>query len=289
MKSRTRLGATATGAAMLLLLSPGVAQAHPERYDEYYEYFDTGDEWIPWHDTRWVPQGLTKWGEDTLVISYYDMYGEEPSRIGIIDRESGEYVKGFHLDTDGHVGGLAMTEEFFWVSTGGELRRYERTDLSVQQSGSTLEAEEAVDVEASSYAYAEGENVWVGNYNADDWDYMYRYAVDEEGGLTHQETVLTPSAIQGVVVTDDTIVWSQSEGRTNDSYIMSWPRGVEYNRDWDIGNAVVSPNMSEGMVIAGGELQVVYESGSDAYNGGDGEAADYIIRSVHHGQIPTLP
>ena len=44
------------------------------------------------------------------------------------------------------------------------------------------------------------------------------------------------------------------------------------------------------MVIAGGQIQVVYESGSDEYNGtADGNAADYIIRSVHHGSMPPLP
>jgi hypothetical protein len=35
---------------------------------------------------------------------------------------------------------------------------------------------------------------------------------------------------------------------------------------------------------------VVFESGANAYNGhDDGDAASYIIRSVHHGKMPPLP
>lgn len=289
MGLRVRAAIAAAFAVVLVGLLPMEAQAAPARYNEYYAYLDTGSSYIPYHDTRWVPQGLTKWGENLLVISYYDTYGTSNSRIAVINRGSGSYVKMFNLDTKGHVGGIAMTSKYLWVTVGSSLRRYSRSSLS-GTSGGTLRGQKDIPVKASSYAYAEGENVWVGRFNETSRDYMYRYSVGSTGGLTYREARYTPSQVQGVVVTSTRIVWAQSWGRDNDSTLVSWPRSRTYNGSSAIGNFVTAPNMAEGMVIAGGQLQIVFESGSDAYNGTkDGNSADYIIRSVHHGSIPALP
>ncbi|PJI94879.1 hypothetical protein [Luteimicrobium subarcticum] len=286
---RRTVAAVAAFSALAAVV-PAAAQAAPSRYDEYYHYMDTGKAAIPYHDTRWVPQGMTKWGENDLVIAYYDRYHTQKSIISIIDRASGRYVKMFHLDTTAHVGGLAMTSKYLWVSEDGHLRRYLRSALS-GTSGRTLTTQARIAVAGkASYAFAEGEYVWVGTFNAEHRDWMYEYRVGSTGGLTYVQKKYTPSQVQGVVVTSSRIVWATSYGRDNDSHLVAWPRSTTYNGSSKIGNWVTAPNMAEGMVIAGGQLQVVYESSSDAYNGtADGNAADYIIRSVHHGSIPSLP
>ena len=57
-----------------------------------------------------------------------------------------------------------------------------------------------------------------------------------------------------------------------------------------IGRWLVAPNMSQGLVMAGGRVQVIFESCSSAYDGTvDGNAADYIVCSVHHGPFLSLP
>ncbi len=273
-----------------LLVVPGTANAAPSRYNEYYHYFDTGNAKIPYHDSRWVPQGLTKLGENRLVIAYYDRFHRYNSIITIIDRATGRYVKTLHLDTKSHVGGLAMTKKYFWVTSEGYARRYDRNALSTA-SGRTIHQQKAIPVRGSaSYAVAEGETLWVGTFNEKHRDYMYQYAVGAKGALSFRQSRLTPSQVQGVVVTGTRFVWSQSWGRDNDSKLIVWPRSKVYSGSTKVGNWVTAPNMAEGMVIAGGQLQVVFESGSDAYNGtADGNAADYIIRSVHHGSMPSLP
>jgi hypothetical protein len=272
------------------VLVPTAAQAAPSRFDEYYTYFDTGKKWIPFHDTRWVPQGLTKLGENTLVISYYDRSDKLNSRIALIDRVSGRYLRTYNLDVKAHVGGLAMTSKYFWVSEGGHLRRYARSALS-GPSGGTLHTQKRVDVKGhGSYVFAEGETLWTGTFNHYHRDWMYQYRVNGNGTLTYLQDRYTPSNVQGVVVTSTRIVWSQSYGRNSDSKLIVWPRSKAYNGSAKIGNWITAPNMSEGMVIAGGEIQVVFESGANAYNGhDDGDAASYIIRSVHHGKMPPLP
>lgn len=296
---RLRAVVCAALAVLCTTVPTGAAQAaeHGD-YTEYYSHFDTGPAYIPFVDTKWVPQGLTKWGEDQLVISYYDSSGSENSRIAVTDRSTGDLVKWLKLDTKGHVGGLAMTSSHLWVASGGSLRRYSRSALGSTASGGQLTVQTSVDVLGSaSYAFAQGDTVWVGNftwnydsfgnkvcpsYNASsDWDWMYQYRVNSDGSLTYLQDRRTPGAVQGVAVTSEKLIWSTSCGRDNDSRIVVWNRDYAFDANWDHGNVIVAPNMSEGMVIAGGRLQVVYESGSAYYSD-----ADYRVRTVHHGVIP---
>lgn len=286
--ARTLLVAVTLAAAVVLPSSP--ASAHPSRYNEYYDYYDVGKAQIPFHDSRWVPQGLTKYGENTLVVAYYDYYGTYNSRLALIDRASGAHRKTLYLNFKGHVGGLATTSKYLFVTKGNGVRIYNRSDLG-KASGTTLTGLRDIKLSASSYAYGEGDNLWVGKFDKDHRTYMYRYAVSSTGKLTYKQRVYTPSQVQGVVVTGSRIVWAQSYGRTNDSKLIAWPRSRTYNGSASIGNFVTAPNMAEGMVIAGGQVQVVFESGAIPYvNGADGNGkADYVIRSVHHGAIPRLP
>ncbi len=270
------------------------AAAAPARYDRYYRYMDTGRSRIPWSDTKWVPQGLAKNGENELLISYYDSSKRENSRIAVIDRVSGKYKRYYRLPHRGHVGGLATTYQYVWVTYGGKLQRYARSEFT-RPSGSTIGWTYQRDVVGSaSYAFGSGNEVWVGNFN---WerdgtcptkrvanDRMYRYAVTSTGGLAYRESRVTPSKVQGVAMDGTKIVWSQSCGRRNDSKLIVWPRNRTYNGDFRYGSAITAPNMSEGMVIAGGELQVVFEAASASYSD-----ATYRIRSVHHGRFSSLP
>lgn len=290
-----RLGRRLIGAAAMvvaaLLVPATTAAAAPAQFDEYYRYFDVGPKWQLYAHTSWVPQGLTKLDESTLIISYYDAFETSNSIVALMDRATGNWLRTYQLDIKGHVGGLAMTSGHLWVANGGRLYRYPRSQLS-RASGTSLSSTYSRPVAAASYAYAQNDAIWVGQFNSTARDSMYRYTVDGSGNLssTYDQRVSTPSKVQGVIVTTTRIVWSQSEGRDNDSQLIFWPRGTTYNGSSTIGNWLTAPNMSEGMVIAGGEIQVIYESCSDKYDGTwDGNAADYIVCSVHHGTFPPLP
>jgi len=288
---RTRLAATVCVVIAVTALGGPAAHAAPERYGEYYGHFDVGPAKIPYFSTRWVPQGLTKMGEDVLVASYYDRLDTLNSIVVLIDRRTGARIRTYFLDVRGHVGGLAMTATHLWVANDGQLRRYLRTDLALPHL-STITAGYVKAVAASSYASADGSSIWVGHFNQDHRDWMYRYTLTAGNTLspTWVERVFTPSKVQGVALTRSRIVWSQSYGRNNDSMLIVWPRGTGYNGSSAIGNFVTAPNMSEGLVIAGGELQILFESCSDAYDGtADGNAADYIACTIHHGAIPPVP
>jgi hypothetical protein len=121
--------ATAAAAALAVVATalavPALAGAEPARYRAYYERFSHGPALLPGHDTSLVPQGLTYWVKrDALIVSYYDSDGG-PSRLAIVDRAGGRYIKTLLLRTTGHVGGLGMTlSGYLFVASDGKLFRY---------------------------------------------------------------------------------------------------------------------------------------------------------------------
>lgn len=296
MTSSVRTTLAAALLASASLLAPGmVSPAHAaDTFPEYDRYFDTGPAQIPLHDTKWVPQGLARVGANVLAISYYDWTGQDNSRIILVDRATGERLRGYTLPNKSHVGGIATTDEYLWVAGEGVLRKYAFSSLLSTRSTPLVQIGDAIDVAGkASYLYAEGETLWVGNFNSTSRDWMYQYRVGGAGGLTYVQDRRTPSEVQGVIVTDNKIIWSTSEGRTNPGRLIVWPKGQAYDGSTDKGNALKAPNMIEGIVLSGGEIQAVFESGADRYNGspdGDGMGtADVQVRTIQHGSIPPLP
>lgn len=290
---RRKLGVVAAAFALAATMATTVsASAIPPQYPEYHVYFESHRIDMPLVKDRWVPQGLTKWGEDRLIISYYDRFETTWSRIAIVDRATGARIKWLRLDTKGHVGGLAKTKEWLWVATSGHVYRYSHRQLSKPTGKMMLRGYDKDVKGKASYAYAEGENVWVGNFDAgDDPQWMYRYSITSDDKLTYEEDRRTPSKVQGVALTPTKIIWSTSHGRKNDSTLIVWKRDEAYDEDDDqYGNEIVAPPMTQGLAIANGKLFVDYESCSDKYNGSanDGKGrASVIICKLHYGTIPS--
>ncbi|GGB43677.1 hypothetical protein GCM10011492_38370 [Flexivirga endophytica] len=284
------LAAAAATTATALTAQPSFAATHPAKYSEYYRYFDVGPRGFPMHDTHWAAQGLTNWGRDLLIISYYDSRYEGDdwkkranSRIVILHRATLRPIKTLILDTQRHVGGIATTGHFFWVAMDGRLLRYPVSRLS-KPSGSLIRADHTADIASdASYAFGQGENVWVGTCDHYHRSSMYRYAVASSGALTRREVLPTPPKVQGVAVVGNRIVWSTSWG-TADSRLVVWPRHTRYNGDARIGNWITCPPRSEGLAYAAGRLHLIYESSALRYR----STTPHVIRSVHHGSMPSL-
>lgn len=295
MRTRRAVSVAVLISAALLVINAAPAQA-ADTFPEYDRYFDPGPAPIPYAGTKWVPQGLTKVDEKTLAISYYDWKGGSNSIVALTDRMSGRWLATYTLDIKAHVGGIAMTSDYFWVAADGMVFRYRASDVRRKTSGKLQQVGAFTNVRGkASYMQAQGETLWVGNFNSTAKDWMYQYQVGNKGLLTYLQDRRTPSEVQGVVVTSDRIIWSTSEGRTNPGRLIVWPYAKAYDGSSRTGNFVKAPNMIEGIVLAGGQLQAVFESGAAKYSGspppaGDGQGkADVIVRTVQHGSIPPLP
>jgi hypothetical protein len=258
-----------------------VPAADPPRYHAYYDIFDRGKSLIPGHDTRWVPQGLAYWPEkDALVISYYDGRHAKNSRLGVIARATGKRIKIVELPEKGHVGGLGISAGSLWVASSGTVSRYTKSALEATANGARLKRAGAFELRASSYAFADRGDLWVGKFaSGGATAYHYRLGPKTETPFFDGQTLPTPSKVQGMAIASGNVIWSRSFGRDNDSLLdvrrLSSPtRSVR---------AIVAPNMAEGLAVAGGELEVLYESASATY-----ADADYRVRTVHHGPLAKL-
>lgn len=287
-----RLGAGATLAAgavgALGLATATPASAYPAAYNEYYKYFSPRSHAMPRHDTAWVPQGITWWGSNKLIISYYDGSHEYDDRansiISIMSRSSTQEIKALRLNTRRHVGGLATAGGYLWAAMDGRLLRYSPSKLNAAH-GSLIYADKEWSVKSlASYAYGDGTSVWVGTCDELHRSTMYRYQIVNGAPVLKAEYV-TPSKVQGVAVTPTKIIWSKSWGWDNSSLIV-WPRGTTYNGSTAIGNGIAAPPRSEGLTIANGRLQLIYESSANSYVPPTNALKKRVVRSVHFGTIP---
>jgi len=265
-------------AALAVPALPGAAD--PPRYHAYYHAFHRGPADVPGLRTSLVPQGLTYWAaRDALIVSYYDTAGG-PSRIAIVDRRSGRYIKTLLLRTTGHVGGLGMTQSgHLWVATNNKLFRYPAATLDRGAEARTVDSDRTYNVPASSFVGVRGNDLWVGQFKRSGTPSAYPYRVDAFGALHRAGPAFrAPTRSQGMAVTDRHFIFSRSFGQDNDSQITSVGRGSAGN-----GPRLTAPNMAEGMVFAGGEIHVLYESGAKHYAG-----ADYRVRTIHHAPVASL-
>jgi len=275
---RTSLATLVVVVAAIALTPVTASAADPARYRLYYDIFDRGGAKIPGHSTRWVPQGLAYWSEqDALVISYYDGAKQLNSRLAIIDRDTGAKRRILQLPTKGHVGGIGFTRRYLWVAEDGKVTRVARaqlgrSEMSMVRSAGTWKAK------GSSFMTIAGDRMWLGQFRQDANATTYEYRF-KKGGIpvATGRTLLTPPQVQGMAIHGGDVLWSRSYGRDNDSRIDVRPLTQTLG---PAGRSILAPNMSEGMVVARGELRVVYESGSSTYDG-----ADYRVRTVHRAPI----
>jgi hypothetical protein len=267
--------------AAFALAAPTLAgAADPPRYRAYYKVFHRGPANVPGLNTSLVPQGLTYWAaHDALIISYYDSAGG-PSRIAIVDRKTGRYIKTLLLRTTGHVGGIGMTQSgYLWVANNNKLFRYPASTLDRGAEGQTVDSNRTYQVPASSFVGVRGNDLWVGQFKRTGTPFAYPYRANAFGGLQRSGPAFpVPTRTQGMAVTDRHFIFSRSYGRDNDSQITSLGRGSAGN-----GPRLTAPNMAEGMVFAGGAIQVLYESGAKHYAN-----ADYRVRTIHHAPVAAL-
>jgi hypothetical protein len=285
MRTRWRwaagIAATATISALILAAPAGAAD--PPRFETYYSIFNRGEAKIPYLDTTpYVPQGLAHLPEqDAMVVSYYDDRGGD-ARIALLDRATSAHVKTLTLDETGHVGALATSASYLWVSStdGADKRiiRYSKSAIADAADGARITRDADYPVPASSFMEIAENTLYVGLFDADEDGTVHRYTLDaQENPQDDNVSFAIPSSVQGMVVTPEDFVWSRSFGRDNDSELVVDPI------DGPVSRTVTAPNMSEDMAIVDGEIHVVYESGAQKF-----ADADYKVRTIHHGSLGAL-
>lgn len=280
---------------------------------------------IPGLNEDVVPQGLAYWPEQNwLLISGYVDNGTA-STLTMVDAGTGSVVKRVFLNKEdgkpytGHAGGVAVSAKHAWISS--EERAYwiplaaltaAGADAKVQFGGSFLTG-----TRASFNSYADG-ILWVGEfYSLPDYPvdpshtlrnnepsqyyawvegYVLDKATDQpssgggEGAVAPDYILSIPDQVQGMTLTSEHVILSQSYGRAKDSYLKKYTKpnlAGEPHQRVDVGGksvpvwfldrknlskeegALKVPPMSEGIVTDGvNRLFILFESGALKYRSG---------------------
>lgn len=270
----------------------------PSASYRYDARFSNGPYVSPYVLDRKTPQGLATWhnwdgGTDDLLLytAYRDGYD---SYIQGVNPSTGKRTHIVRV-ASGHVGGIAVSNGWIFVSgrkaSDGHhtIRKYRPSALRAVFKGTAStnyvkQVGTARHVYGSSFLSSYGNYIFAGKFNADSRDKMYRYWVNSDGSLsTVTGAIQVPTKTQGLMVTGNHFVFSTSYGRTNRSNSYVARRGYS-----NLDNASLScfraPSMSEGASLWGGNVYVLYESGSYAYRG----SARNVITRLHKVPLTSL-
>lgn len=293
---------------------------YPIFYGEFWNMSDEGP-MIPALEEENVPQGIAYWqAKDWIIISNYKD-GGSPSTFALVDVKSGQLVKTVNLAQPdgakytGHAGGVAISARHVWVSSGGDVYWMTLEALDAAKDGDTVKFSGVVPTVArASFTTFKDGILWVGEYHLlpdYETDASHnlkspdgsRYSAWAAGYPLDPATDLIPAGgsdpaapdyilsipdkVQGMVLTEEAVILSQSYGRSNDSKLVMYQRPdltspphqtvqlggseipvwfLDSKSLYDNLNTLSAPPMSEGIDTDGANrLFVLFESGATKY------------------------
>lgn len=272
----------------------------------------------------YVPQGLATWknwggpGNDLLLQAAYNDDTDRAVLVGLVPGGGetqlvtlvGPGKQGF---VNAHVGGLAVAGGFLYVS-GPEVDglptvlRYALPAVGAAlANGGTLkaEAQQKIDVGKpdfkASFMGQEGSTVWIGTFDDNSRNRMYRFTIGPKGGLQRiggaGNWQQVPMKSQGLAVTKDHFLFSTSHTSIAKSNVYVVRRGSKlldnaYPQDLTCFGA---PSMSQGITLSNGKAFLSFESGSFRYRADpcdkgifDGDCTRNVVTHLHRASRAAL-
>ncbi|MFE9750167.1 hypothetical protein ACFYOT_35100 [Saccharothrix saharensis] len=272
----------ASGAAVAMAMAvTGPASAAEDFSGRFTNYLASPkpDFLLTLRDTH-VPQGIAYWPGDghgaRFFVSYYDDSDSTNSRLAVHGGD-GRYLKAVKIN-GGHVGGVVAWRDWLYtIDTGSTgttlLRKYRLSDIATTGHGEALPQRDTETLPSRSGAFVtiHDNKLYFGSHTADkeytDRGRLYTWPMNPTSGNPTPSTdqwgagIGIPGNVQGLVVTPNYFVFSQSWDRDCWSRITVRERGEGFAGD----RFIYAPAMSEGIVNAAGSLYVNFESGSHLY------------------------
>lgn len=276
----------------------------PSASAEYDQTFDKGFR-VPQalYDGEGVPQGLTvlnDWNgttQDLFLVSAYDDddHDKQPdgdSVIYAVVAGAGTLAGSFRIQ-EGKAGGLAIAGGYLHVANTDNVRSYSIARVkSAIRNGGYLTWDRRTSDGWASWVAAEGDSVWVGNWDENDRSWMHRRPVNADGSLgAAGPRVQVPRKAQGMAVASGHFIFSTSYGQFAKSNIYVVERGygeLLENRPLVCFRA---PTMSEDVVIWNANAEparfyVLYESKANTYLEGPNPFNE--INHAHYANVSDL-
>ncbi len=272
----------------------------------------------------YVPQGLGTWkdwggpSKDLLLQAAYNDESHRAVLVGLVPGGGetnmvtlvGPGKQGY---VDAHVGGVAVAGGFLYI-TGDEvdglptvLRFALPAVAAALANGGELKAEarQKVDVGRpgfkASFMSQQGRTVWIGTFDDNSRNRMYRFSIGPKGGLQRiggpGNWQQVPKKSQGLAVTKDHFIFSTSHTSIATSNVYVIRRGKKlldkaYPEDL---TCFAAPSMSQGITLSNGKAFLSFESGSFRYRADpcdkgifDGDCTRNVVTHLHRASRAAL-
>lgn len=232
--------------------------------------------------TGMCPQGIT-FAKNYLLMTAYDLAGEENSVIYVMDKSSKKLLTTLVLPTNAHVGGIAFDGKYVWLTTGTKVSSVPYADIQkAAKAGDAYANVEFLSVNkvgiSASYIAYYADRLWVGSYDELNTTKMYSYDIYDFGdsvSLEVADTVIMPTRVQGVTFTKDgDLIVSRScqlyqglRGYLRQIDVYHPDLEKEVTEEISLGdslNTIIMPSMNEGIALDGSRVYVLFESGAFA-------------------------
>jgi hypothetical protein len=203
-----------------------------------------------------------------------------------------------YLPKGAHVGGLKTYRGWLYVQQDtSTIRRYSLAAVrsSFRSAGiQSLGGGTSLRVSGVSFFDIYGGKLYGGLFDEDSRNVMRRYTITSTGGLsldTSWGPLQVPMKSQGLLVQNDTYVFSTSSGRNNRSNIYVVRRG--YTKTQSIESVRYrcfrAPVLSQELVDYAGRAYLSFEGGADYFDGAwPWTTADNRIKNLHWASTSTL-
>lgn len=228
-----------------------------------------------------TPQGFTM-TDKYILISAYCGCGNHNSVIYIIDKNTKQYMSTYILDTNCHVGGIAVCSNYLWVCDSSNdgyprLRAYLYSDLDISvntdYTKGRTQSVQYVDTKPS-FLCSNNEKLYVGTfYEIKSSCKIYFYSVNSKK-ITKQGyiTIKGANKIQGISIRNNYMVITSSYGVHKNSTVRVYKddnygfekSGIVYNNPIYTSEELL-PFMVEGCYIDSDKTYFVFESAAAKY------------------------
>lgn len=273
---------------------------------------------------NYVPQGLTTWKDwggpkkDLLLQAAYNDGTGRAVLVGLVPGGGETQIAtlvgpGKQGYVNAHVGGLAVAGGFLYVSgpevdslptvlryalpavgaalaNGGELKAEARQKIDVGTAGFR-----------ASFMSQAGSTVWIGTFDDNSRNRMYRFGIGPKGGLQRLggagDWQQVPMKSQGLAVTRDHFVFSTSHtsiARSNVYVVRRGKKFLDKAYPQDL-TCFAAPSMSQGITLSNGMAFLSFESGSFRYRTDpcdkgvlDGDCTRNVVTHLHRAPRKAL-
>lgn len=278
-----------------------------DKYDEFYKSSKKEFE-IAGLDDGFTPQGICYSSSDNIFLTSGYMKDGGASRIYVVNKTTQETIKYFTLkkngeDYNGHAGGIATNGVNVWVAGDKIVHTFSYADIAnVQDKGFINITASFEPKNGADFLTVKNNQLWIGEFHKSGaYDTDQTHEITTASGDKNQaisfcfnidnttlgfnttpvKALSTPSQVQGMVITNDSIVLSTSyslpashiykyenvlNSTTDKTFDYSGNNIPLYVLDKaNIEKDLVTPSMSEEIEIVDGRIYILFENACQKY------------------------